>query len=95
LIAGELPKCSFLSYKSCSNRLLTVSQDSGQLTLTFYIFLFRKGYLIVYPAGNWNWISAVMDGTIPFVDLCRWIDESYEATRKKTGNQKTPLPERK
>lgn len=54
----------------------------------------QPGYLRGYPAGNWNWTTAVMDGTIPFEDIRRWVDESYEATRTKTKNKRTPLPKK-
>lgn len=55
------------------------------------ILLQQPGYLGGFPAVNWNWISAVMDGTVPLDDLCRWIDESYDATKGKTGNKNIPL----
>lgn len=52
----------------------------------------QPGYLRGFPASNWNWTTAVLDGTVPYEDICHWIDESYKATRKKTKNLKTPLP---
>jgi len=52
----------------------------------------QPGYLRGLPASNWNWTTAVMDGTIPYEDICRWVDESYEATKTKTKNKRTPLP---
>lgn len=54
----------------------------------------QPGYLRGFPARNWNWTSAVLDGTIPLADLCRWVDESFLATKPKTKNQKTPLPKK-
>ena len=54
----------------------------------------QPGYLRGYPSSKWNWLSAVLDNTIPFEDICRWIDMSYDATKGKTGNMKTPLPKR-
>lgn len=54
----------------------------------------QPGYLFGFPARNWNWISAVLDGTIPFEDICRWVDGSYEATKTKTKNKRTPLPKK-
>lgn len=39
----------------------------------------QQGYLRGFPAGNWNWTSAVLDGTISFEDIRRWVDESYES----------------
>lgn len=54
----------------------------------------QPGYLRGFPARSWNWTSAVLDGTIPLADICRWVDESYLATKSKTKNQKTPLPKK-
>ena len=55
----------------------------------------QKGFLRGYPSSKWNWISMVLDGTVPFDDVCRWLDESCGATKSKTGNLKTPLPKRR
>ena len=55
----------------------------------------QPGYLRGYPSSKWNWLSAVLDGTVPLNDICRWIDLSYEATKTKAGNKKTPLPKRR
>ncbi|MBR0161370.1 MAG: MmcQ/YjbR family DNA-binding protein [Oscillospiraceae bacterium] len=52
----------------------------------------QPGYLPGLPARNWNWTTAVLDGTIPYEDICRWVDESFEATKTKTKNKRTPLP---
>ena len=54
----------------------------------------QPGYLRGYPASNWNWTTAVLDGSIPFEDICRWVDESYEATKTKVKNKRTPLPKK-
>ena len=54
----------------------------------------ETGYLRGYPSSKWNWISMVLDGTVPFEDICRWLDESYQATVSKSKNLKTPLPKR-
>ena len=54
----------------------------------------QPGYLWGYPSSKWNWTSAVLDETVPFEDICRWIDESYKATRSKTKNLNVPLPKK-
>ena len=54
----------------------------------------QPGYLRGYPSARWNWISVILDGTVPLEDVCRWLDESYQATSSKTKNQKVPLPKR-
>ena len=54
----------------------------------------QTGYLRGYPSSKWNWISMLLDGTVPYEDICRWLDESYQATKSKSKNLKTPLPKR-
>ena len=54
----------------------------------------QPGYLRGYPSAKWNWVSILLDGTVPFEDICQWLDESYRATASKTKNQKVPLPKR-
>ena len=41
-----------------------------------------------------SWGSALLDGTVPFEDLRRWVDESYEATVNEPGNMNIPLEKR-
>ena len=55
------------------------------------ILMGQPGYLRGYPSSKWNWCSSLLDGTIPFDDICQWLDESYEATKSKGKNLKTPL----
>lgn len=54
----------------------------------------QPGYLWGYPSSKWNWTSALLDGTVPFEDICRWIDESYKATNSKSKNLNVPLPKK-
>ena len=61
----------------------------------FADFLMQQpGYLRGYPSNKWNWVSMTLDGSVPFEDICRWLDESYRATKSKAENMKTPLPKR-
>ena len=46
----------------------------------------HAGYLSGFPARNWKWTSAVLDGAIPLEDIRHWVDESYEATMSKTDD---------
>ena len=55
----------------------------------------QPGYIKGYPNSGWGWVSALLDGTVPFEDLCRWLDESYEATLHEPGNMNIPLEIRK
>lgn len=52
-------------------------------------FLYQQpGYLQGYPSSKWNWVSVVLDGSVPFEDLCRWLDESYIATATRSPKPK-------
>ena len=53
----------------------------------------QPGYLWGYQAADGTDIRRA-DGTVPFEDICRWIDESFKATGTKTKNLKTPLPKK-
>ncbi len=55
----------------------------------------QPGYLWGYPSPAWNWLSVVLDGSVPFDDICQWLDESYIATKSKAKNKKVPLSKRK
>ena len=54
----------------------------------------QPGYLRGYPSSRWNWVSVVLDGSVPLEEICRRLDESYKATKAKTKNQKVPLVKR-
>ena len=51
----------------------------------------QPGYLRGYPSRKWKWLSAILDDTVPLEDICRRLDESYDATKSKTRNKKIPL----
>ena len=40
----------------------------------------QPGYYPGYHLRKGNWISILLDGTVPLADVCRWLDESYRAT---------------
>ena len=51
----------------------------------------QPGYLPGYPSRQWNWVSMVLDGTVPFRDICIRLDESYRNTGSKGKNLNPPL----
>ena len=55
----------------------------------------QPGFLRGFPSSGWNWLSVVLDGTVPIEDIYHFLDESYQITKNKTGNQNTPLLKRK
>ena len=40
----------------------------------------QEGYFKGYSFHKGNWISILMDGSVPFKEICNLIDESYEVT---------------
>ena len=51
----------------------------------------KPGYFYGYHITRSNWISILLDGTVPLEEICRWIDESYAVTasRKKGKKRKS------
>jgi len=52
----------------------------------------QTGYFHGYHISRGNWISILLDGTVPFEDICKWIDESYVVTASKQKKQKIRPP---
>ena len=52
----------------------------------------QPGYLRGYHIARGNWISILMDGTVPLEELCRWVDESYLATASAAQKKKMRPP---
>lgn len=49
----------------------------------------QPGYLRGYHISRGNWVSVLLDGSVPFEEICRWLDESYVATA--SGEKKRKL----
>lgn len=43
----------------------------------------QKGYFRGYHISKGNWVSILLDGTVEFDEICKWLDESYVATASK------------
>ena len=52
----------------------------------------QPGYFPGYHLRRGNWISILLDGTVPLEDICRWIDESYVVTASRQAKQKVRPP---
>ncbi len=56
-------------------------------------FLTREeGYFRGYHISRGNWVSILLDGTVPFESIANWIDESYLATASKSKAAKLRGP---
>lgn len=52
----------------------------------------QEGFFPGYHISHGNWISILLDGTVPFEEVCRWLDESYLNTASKEKKQKMRPP---
>lgn len=43
----------------------------------------QKGFYRGYHIARGNWISILLDGTVDFAEICKWLDESFMATASK------------
>ncbi|MBR6407401.1 MAG: MmcQ/YjbR family DNA-binding protein [Clostridia bacterium] len=47
----------------------------------------QKGFFRGYHISRGNWISVLLDGTVPAEEICRWIDESFAVTESRQSRQ--------
>lgn len=52
----------------------------------------QEGFFPGYHISRRNWISILLDGTVPLEEVCRWLDESYLNTASKEKKQKMRPP---
>ena len=52
----------------------------------------EKGYFPGYHISRGNWISILLDGSVPLDEVCAWIDRSWQATASAKTKQKTRPP---
>ena len=52
----------------------------------------QPGYMRGYHIARGNWISLLMDGSVPLEELCHWLDESYLATASAAQKKKMRPP---
>ena len=52
----------------------------------------HPGYFRGYHISRGNWVSILLDGSVLFDDICRWLEESYLTTASKEKKQKLRSP---
>ena len=52
----------------------------------------QEGYFRGYHISKGNWISILLDGTVPFDEVCRMIDAGYLVTASKKKKQQARPP---
>ncbi len=52
----------------------------------------QEGFMRGYHISRGNWVSILLDGTVPLEEICRWLDESYLNTASRETRQKLRPP---
>ena len=56
------------------------------------VLVVRPGYFRGYHIRRGNWISVLLDGTVPFEEICGWLNESYVTTAAREKKEKLRPP---
>ena len=56
------------------------------------VLIKKPGYFRGYHIRAGNWISVLLDGTVPFGEICGWLEESYVTTASKEKRRKLRPP---
>ena len=56
------------------------------------LLLRQDGFFRGYHISRGNWVSILLDGSVPLEEICRWLDESYMATASAKTRQKLRPP---
>lgn len=52
----------------------------------------QEGFFRGYHISRGNWISILLDGTVAFEEICRWLEESYLVTASKETRHRLRPP---
>ena len=69
--------------------IINIKTDSTQLA---DILRQRKGCFASFHTAGPKWVSIILDGTVPFEEICGWIDMSYEETASPAEKQTLRRP---
>ncbi len=56
------------------------------------ILVRQEGFFRGYHISRGNWISILLDGTVAFEEICKWLDESYIATASRETKHRLRPP---
>lgn len=56
------------------------------------VLIRQEGYFRGWHFSRGNWVSILLDGTVPLEEICSWIDTSFMATASKETKKKTRPP---
>lgn len=52
----------------------------------------QPGYMRGYHISRGNWVSILLDGSVPFEEICGWLNESYMTTASRQKKEKVRPP---
>ncbi len=52
----------------------------------------QPGFFRGYHIARGSWVSILLDGTVPFDEICRWLGESFLATASREKKQRLRPP---
>ena len=52
----------------------------------------QPGFFRGWHMNRGSWVSILLDGTVPFAEVCRWLDESFLATASREEKKKLRPP---
>ena len=52
----------------------------------------QPGFFRGYQMNRGDWITMLLDGTVPQEEICHWIDESFAVTASREYNQSPMSP---
>ena len=56
------------------------------------VLIQQEGFFRGYHISRGNWISILLDGTVEFEEICKWIDESFMTTASKETKHRLRPP---
>lgn len=56
------------------------------------ILIQQEGFFRGYHISRGNWVSILLDGTVEFEEICKWVDESFMTTASKETKHRLRPP---
>ncbi len=54
------------------------------------LLLQQEGYLPGYHMNKESWVSILLDGAVPFDEVCEWLDLSFDTTASNKKSDRIP-----
>lgn len=74
------------------NEIVDILNVKMEDTFLADILIRQEGFFRGYHISRGNWISILLDGTVEFAEVCKWLDESFLATASKETKHRLRPP---